>query len=217
MRKYRFKQVEKYIELFRKLNEGVYLALSKDGAGMDKALEYLEICQQKAIDLGEYIEAEEGEGHPTVKELEDLCEVLFQVHEELQSERGLSADSAMGRVDHSINLIEKSAKSDIKIERLWVFLPYKAAMWDSMESIWQAANADETCTALVIPIPYCDKNPDGSFAREHYEADLFPEGIPITKYDEFDFGQEHPDVIFFHNPYDKYNYVTSVHPFFYSE
>lgn len=217
MRKYRFKQVENYIALFRKLNEGIFLALSKNGAGMNKALEYLEICQQKAIDLGEYIEADEGEGHATVKTLEEFCEVLFQVHEELQSERGLSADSAKGRIDHSINLIEKSAKSDIKIERLWVFLPYKAAMWDSMESIWVAANADESCRALVMPIPYYDKNPDGSFAREHYEADLFPEGIPITKYDEFDFGQEHPDVIFFHNPYDKYNYVTSVHPFFYSE
>ena len=52
MRKYRFKQVENYIALFRKLNEGIFLALSKNGAGMNKALEYLEICQQKAIDLG---------------------------------------------------------------------------------------------------------------------------------------------------------------------
>ena len=213
MRKYRFKQVENYIALFRKLNEGIFLALSKNGAGMNKALEYLEICQQKAIDLGEYIEADEGEGHATVKTLEEFCEVLFQVHEELQSERGLSADSAKGRIDHSINLIEKSAKSDIKIERLWVFLPYKAAMWDSMESIWVAANADESCRALVMPIPYYDKNPDGSFAREHYEADLFPEGIPITKYDEFDFGQEHPDVIFFHNPCNREfsDFQVSVH------
>ncbi len=217
MRKYRFKQVENYIALFRKLNEGVFAALSKDGVGMDKALEYLEISQQKAIALGEYIEEDEGEGHVTVKHLEEFCEVIFQIHQELQSERGLAAESARGRLDHSINEIEKSAKNDIVVKRLFVFLPYKASMWDSMESIFKAARSDENCRTLVIPIPYFDKDSQGDFVKKHYEADLFPEDIPITKYDEFDFGLEHPDVIFFHNPYDQYNYVTSVHPFFYSD
>ena len=120
-------------------------------------------------------------------------------------------------MDHTINQVEKSANEDIAIQRVMVFLPYKASMWDSLESVWMAADEDDTCEAYVIPIPYFDRDPDGNFVREHYEAELFPDYVPITKYDEFDFGTIHPDVAFIHNPYDQYNYVTSVHPFFYSD
>lgn len=51
----------------------------------------------------------------------------------------------------------------------------------------------------------------------HYEGDLYPEYVPVTSYQDYDFAERHPDMIFIHNPYDKYNYVTSVHPFFYSK
>ena len=89
-------------------------------------------------------------------------------------------------------------------------------MWDSLESVWKAADEDENTDAYVIPIPYYDKNPDGSFREEHYEGDLYPDYVPITKYDEYDFEGRRPDMIYIHNPYDNNNYVTSVHPFFYS-
>ena len=80
-----------------------------------------------------------------------------------------------------------------------------------------AAREDSDCDTYVIPIPYYDKNPDGTFREEHYEGKLFPDEVPITRYDEYDFGIRMPDVIFIHNPYDKGNYVTSVHPYFYSK
>ena len=79
-----------------------------------------------------------------------------------------------------------------------------------------AADQDENCDAYVIPIPYYDKNPDGTFKEEHYEADLFPDYVPITNYEEYNFEERRPDAVFIHNPYDQYNFVTSVHPFFYS-
>ena len=79
-----------------------------------------------------------------------------------------------------------------------------------------AADEDPNCDAYVIPIPYYDRNPDGSFAQIHYEAVDFPEYVPITHYGAFDLEKHHPDMIFIHNPYDEYNYVTSVHPNYYS-
>ena len=45
---------------------------------------------------------------------------------------------------------------------------------------------------------------------------MYPDYVPITKYDEYDFEGRRPDMIYIHNPYDNNNYVTSVHPFFYS-
>ena len=83
--------------------------------------------------------------------------------------------------------------------------------------MYMRQDEDPDCDAYVIPIPYLDKNPDGSFREVHYEAELYPKYVPITKYDEFDFGEHRPDMIFIHNPYDAANFVTSVHPFFYSD
>lgn len=95
-------------------------------------------------------------------------------------------------------------------------MPYKASMWDSLESVWQAASEDPCCDAYVIPIPYYDKRPDGSIGQMHYEFDQYPEYVPVTRYEEYNFEARQPDMIFIHNPYDECNYVTSVHPFFYS-
>lgn len=69
----------------------------------------------------------------------------------------------------------------------------------------------------MIPIPYYDRDSDGSFREEHYEGRSFPDDVPVTRYDEYDLGVRMPDIIFIHNPYDGGNYVTSVHPYFYSK
>lgn len=113
--------------------------------------------------------------------------------------------------------VEESTKRDIPVRIEAVFLPYKASMWDSLESVWRAAEEDADCDAYVIPIPYYDKNPDGSFREEYYEGDQYPDYVPVTHYNQYDFVNRHPDMIFIHNPYDEQNYVTSVHPFFYSK
>lgn len=106
---------------------------------------------------------------------------------------------------------ETNFKKDI------VFLPYKACMWDSLESVWKAAYDDkEHCDAYVIPIPYCDRNPDGSAAEWHCERSQFPKYVPTTNWKNIDLKAWHPDIIVIHNPYDDYNTVTSVDSAYYS-
>ena len=106
---------------------------------------------------------------------------------------------------------ETAVKKDI------VFLPYKASMWDSLESVWKAAYADkEHCNAYVMPIPYCDRNPDGSVAEWHCERDLFPKYVPTLDWQKVDLMAWHPDIILYHYPYDDYNRVTSLDGRYYS-
>ncbi|WP_196590708.1 hypothetical protein [Pectinatus frisingensis] len=117
----------------------------------------------------------------------------------------------------SLDIISARLSNDKEVKKEIIFLPYKASMWDSLESIWQAAAADkENCDAYVIPIPYCDRNPDGSAAQWHCEADQFPSYVPITDYREYNIAKHRPDVIYIHNPYDGYNRVTSVDSSYYS-
>ncbi len=174
-------------------------------------------CQECAISIGTEIEKSEGEGFVTVSHIEEYCDVLYQVHEELNGRDSVNVNKIYKTLKKYMLKIENSVKHDISVRKEIVFLPYKASMWDSLESVWQAADADQTCDAYVIPIPYYDKNPDGSFRQMHYEGDQYPKKVPITNYKEFDFETHHPDIIYIHNPYDNINLVTSVHPFFYSD
>lgn len=170
-------------------------------------------CQEAAIQVGEAIEQLEGTGTQAVSYLEQYCENIYQTSMQLQE---ISPQKAYKSLES--NLIK--AENDIKhmpARKEVVFLPYKASMWDSLESVWKAADEDSDCDAYVIPIPYYDKNPDGSFQEMHYEGDQYPKYVPITNYEEYDFEGRKPDTIFIHNPYDEFNHVTSVHPFFYTK
>lgn len=216
MRKVQKQQAEELISQMEEAHEQIKLYIEQNSIQL--ACELLEDCQAGGLTLGTLIENTEGEGHPTVSLLEDYCELIYQIHQKLkENAKENSANKIYKQLRQKLIKVTNSVKNDILIKKEAIFLPYKASMWDSLESVWKAADADPNCNAYVIPIPYFDKNPDGSFREMHYEADLYPDNVPITKYDEFDFNKHRPDMIFIHNPYDGTNFVTSIHPSFYSD
>ncbi len=215
MRKADKKQVEEFVQLLKRAHTEIKRMLEiKNQAA---ALDLLEQCQSCVIRLGEIIEQEEGEDFVTIPLLEEYCELVWQIYEEVRQHPLMNGSKTYKLLDKVLIQIENSIRNDIHLRTEAVFLPYKAAMWDSLESVWKAADEDPYCDAYVIPIPYYDRNPDGSFREMHYEGDQYPEDVPITDYNEYDFANRRPDMIFIHNPYDDCNYVTSVHPFFYSK
>ncbi len=215
MRKTQKRQVE---ELLRQLEQAhIQIKEYIDQNSSLSAVELLKDCQSAGISIGTLIESTESEGHSVISHLEEYCELTYEIYECLSEEKEVNANKILKRLKQKLIKVSNSIRNDIPVKREAVFLPYKASMWDSLESVWQAADADPDCDAYVIPIPYFDKNPDGSFGKMHYEADGYPEYVPIKKYDKFDFSIHQPDMIFIHNPYDNSNFVTSVHPSFYSD
>ncbi len=193
-------------------NESVVKSLSSDP---QELTEVLIQCQDAAMQIGAHLEIFGETYRPMVSTLEDYCEKIYQMSISLSDKdrcRKLSKKIRKQLID-----LQNRLQYEVPDERKEVvFLPYKASMWDSLESVWKAADEDENTDAYVIPIPYYVKNPNGSFKEEHYEGELYPEYVPTTKYDEYDFEKRRPDIIFIHNPYDNNNHITSVHPFFYS-
>lgn len=97
-----------------------------------------------------------------------------------------------------------------------VFLPFRAKYWPYMEEEWRRAMDDEDTEVYVIPIPYYDKIIYGFNGDIHYEADKFPDYVPITPFDQYDFDKRLPARIVIQNPYDEYNDAITVHPRFYT-
>lgn len=180
----------------------------------ENAQNLLADCQDTAIQIGNLIEESEGEGFVTVSYLEEYCEALYEAATNLSEET--NGHKVRKQLDKNIIKAENSAKNDIKVKLEIVFMPYKASMWDSLESVWKAADEDPDCDAYVVPIPYYDRKPDGAFGEYHYEGGDYPDYVPVVHYEAYDLEQRRPDAIYIHNPYDGNNRVTSVDPRFYS-
>ena len=214
MRQYIKRQCLEILSLLDEAHAEVIISLINNKA--EAALDILEQCQQGAISVGEMIDKSEGEGTEEVRSLERYCEMIWQVSEDIKNGGEISVQKTEKMLRKLLLDVLNGIQNRIPTRREIVFLPYKASMWDSLESVWRKLDADPDVTARVIPIPYYDKNPDGSFKQLHYEGTQFPADIPIELYEDYDLEAFHPDAIYIHNPYDEANYVTSVHPKYYS-
>ena len=97
-----------------------------------------------------------------------------------------------------------------------VFMPYKASMWDSLESIWMAADKDERCEALVVPITYYELDNNQNPIKKVNERNLFPKYVNAVNDEEYDLENDLPDIIYIHNPNDDHNLITRVDTRYYS-
>lgn len=211
MRKYQQKQILDVIGTLKEAAEEMKRLFScKD---IPAVVQLLADCQAGAVEIGTFIEEIEGEGTRTVAYLEEYCDLLYAISSEIEgAEAGF-----VKKLKKQLIKIENSVRGELKPNKIEVlFLPYKASMWDALESIWLAAKDDPRCEAYVVPIPYFDRTPEGAMGRMHYEGGEYPSYVPVTDWREYRIEDRRPDAIFIHNPYDEANRVTSVHPDYYS-
>lgn len=196
-----------------------------DEGKVQEALQLLAECQDAAVALGSHIEKLYGLQTQTVAALEEYCNALYQIsvatgqYMETASDAGnmqsllIESIEALSQACDRIYIsydVEFPERSEV------IFLPYNASMWDSLESVWKAADADENTDAYVVPIPYYKLGENQKIEELVYEGDKYPKDVPVVHYEEYDLELRQPDAIYIHNPYDEWNAVTSVLPEFYS-
>ena len=152
------------------------------------------------------------------KEYGDIYDGLIMAFRQLQnSEVASEQREIFSLCDDILQHIVTETTREERFKKEMVFLPYKVSMWDSLESIWRATDKDrEHCIAYVIPIPYCDRNQDGSAKEWHCERHLFPADVPTLDWQSVNLEQMHPEGIFIHNCYNNFNKATSVDSTYYS-
>mgnify|MGYP000853323465 CR=1 FL=1 len=211
MRKYHKRQILDLIATFKKANEEIRrLYLNGNKASV---LQLLADMQNSVVKTGEFIERLEGEGTKTVTLMEEYCEDLYHVAEEIEN-----IDAGFVKhLQRRLLEIENSIRTEFEADRLEVvFLPYKASMWDSLESIYLAAKEDPRCDVYCVPIPYYELTPYGELGQMHYEGAGYYD-IEITNWQEYDIKVHQPDVVFIHYAYDDMVRNATVHPDFYSK
>lgn len=172
-------------------------------------------CQAVAIHIGGTVEQLEGEGTKTVAWLEAYCETAYRLNN--TPDNSPEADEQLAQMRDQLGQIKLCVQSELRPDKFEIlFLPYKASMFDCMESVWRAAAEDPQCDVHVVPIPYYERQAEGALGQMYCEADQFPSYVPVESWEQYDLEGRRPDVIVIHNPYDEANFVTSVHPAYYS-
>ncbi len=198
------------------LNEVIKLCQKvKEIQDADLTLQILIKCQETVITVGENLEKNCNKKDKDaiknlhiIKRLEEFCELDYKFSNSIE----------ITLVDEMMDVIKGVLRDINKIPRTYrvVFLPYKAAMWDSLESIWKEFAVSDECETSVVPIPYFEANRKTNQWDTCYEGDKYPENVPVVHFQDYLLGQKKPDLVFVHNPFDQFNNVTTVHPAYYS-
>ncbi|MDR1961320.1 MAG: hypothetical protein LBQ16_03465 [Gracilibacteraceae bacterium] len=195
MRKHQQRQI---LELIETMKEAQAMGLYAD-------------CQDGALKIAEFMEClADGAGACTAALITEYYELLYRVS---------VGEAGADELSQALPLLENSVRAELRPDRIEaVFLSYKAGMSDSIESVYAAAKADPGCDAYWMPIPYYERQADGSLGPMRCEgADCYGGHIDCTDWRAYDIAARHPDMIFTFAPYDAGNYVTTVHPAFYCE
>lgn len=210
------KHVQKWIlELIPTILEGIDYAINPR-TEKASARGVLQDCYAAFEAIEKSLEAGLSKGRYTYYEkiINNFKDMLEELNTNIIDEKSTGGISK--QITKKISILKKEITNEAEVKLEIAFMPYKASMWDSLESIWIAANEDSKCECYVVPIPYYVKNADVNLVEFHYEGDKFPSEVPITHYDNYNLNDHKPDIIYIHNPYDQYNHVTSIHPNYYS-
>ncbi len=204
-------QYEKTLESVTNLCERLF-----DIEDTDMRTQVLTNCQGAAIVLGEKLESctnpldvRAVKEYGLIKKIEDFCEQVYVCSQDFNSHNIVILKSLIAELSVLLDNIPRTYRV--------AFLPYKASMWDSLESIWKCFAADERCETSVVPIPYFEANRKLNQWDTCYEGEQYPEEVPVVYFQDYLLGDKKPDIVFVHNPFDQHNNVTTVHPAYYSE
>lgn len=206
------RELQKQLSELGQINEQMLGVLENED--WEQLIGLLTECQQRAIEIGNRIEALIGTGTKSVELLEKYCENLYR-QAQIEQDRQ-DAIAGFELLEAQLKEVRELISEEISEKKEVVFFPYKASMWDSLESIWRAAVSKPELDVYVVPIPYYDKLLDGSLGEMHYEGGEYPPEVQVVDWREYAYEMRKPDVVFIHNPYDNGNRVTTVEPRFYS-
>ena len=173
MRVAKKREILKCIKILKEVNVKIELMQ----LGVQKEL--LVQCQEMAIAVGNEIEKENSDSI-IICYLEEYCEDLYRIS---ICEKKNECVKISRHMEQLLRQIESCVNNEIKNDKYEiVFMPYKASMWDALDSVYREAVKAEDCNVVVMPVPYYNMNRKDGQVELNYEGNLFPQDIPITDF-----------------------------------
>lgn len=209
-----------FVTLFQEAHESLIQLLNQ--GELDNVVALMGECQEVAVQLGSMIEEERGEGSAVVVVLEQYCEQLFHINEELiccvEEQTELDIEHIYAELLTFEEKLVSSIEEELPDKKEIVFVPYKAKYWKTMQETWEKYTENPEYDVYVVPAPYYYKDNYGAAKMDEmqYETEGYPEEVSLVSYESYNFQTRHPDILVIQCPYDDYNYAMTIHPFFYA-
>lgn len=212
------------VGLFQEAHAFILDKLGEDDRLSDEnkqaVLSVLGSCQELAVNLGNTAENKllnENEISCIVTKLEDYCERVFEIYNQIDESKSVDLGSIQNVFGDLSVFFENELSKDHKEKTKVLFLCVRSSDWKSLHSIWEAASSDDCTEVKVVAVPYYIKDGLGSIVKDdmQLELDEYPEDVLLTPYDKYDLQAEHPDIVIYQSPYDECSDAMTIHPYYY--
>lgn len=169
-------------------------------------------CLSALLSIANLLAKENPSAAKSLSRIEDVAQ-CFQHMENLSlTDKEKRAHCRL--LKQKIYQLRHTIAGEVQAKLSVAFFPYKASMWNSLATIYEAAAKDESCETKVVVAPYYALSENE--AKFNYEGDLFPKDVPITHFSQYRIETEQPDIVFVHNIYDQYNSITRLEETFFA-
>lgn len=207
--------VRQFLAMMDKLHTTLYQI--NQAQNTEVILQVLESCQNAAIQIGDVIEKARSEELTEKLFLQEYAEKAYQCYEKIVKNGCLLTRQDLDDFRADFQTMQNAVEMQYLQRKEVVFIPYSARKWHAIESLWRACRNDPDCDVFVVPAPIYEKDLTGAVQHDmHYDLDRYPEEVHAMSYQNYDPWKRHPDYIFIQNPYDQYNYGTTVDTSLYS-
>ena len=167
--------------------------------------------QQEILAIGNAIETRGN--CPSVHLLQEICNLLFRIHEELGEEASSGRKEELTLLRQSLHAAKTQFCKDWKVRI--VFLAYSYERFEKCTAEYYCAlEAEEDMDIYLLPIPYGYKNVKGELRDRLYEGELFSRYYSILDYESLNLQTLQADIIVSPTAFDHVNQVFSLDPFY---
>lgn len=194
---------------------------------IDQCMDLLEQSQEVTINLGNYVEKMSEAQNKSVKriveQLEQYCELIFQVYNylknDINNDKCYSVDGVFEEkyriFIECFNSVKAIIKKEIIDKKIVLFLPDNPQRWNELKKLYEYYNNKQDTEIYVIPLPIFIKNLYGEIIVTDEEWKYndrkkeYPQDINIISWDAINISDYQFEAIIIQNQYDGENpYLT---------
>lgn len=139
---------------------------------------------------------------------------IVQLKKNVMSDIVNSMKAALEQAEHNL-LLHSGGRDWVSGRQEILFLPVRGAWWPAMQPFYDRCIKIPDADVYVMPLPWYDKQLDGSMGDKHDESALIENyGVQIIRPDDYDVAARCPDIIVSQFPFDGYSLYMTIPPFF---
>ena len=126
------------------------------------------------------------------------------------SKKEKKIEKCIGIYEPFDSVIREYLKTEEESKKKIAFIFYQSSEWKSIEPLWNVVDKETDFISIVLPIPYYEKNTDGTLGEYHFERENLPDEINGSYFADVDLAELNPDVIFIFDQMDGGNPTAAV-------